>query len=269
MVLPSEPLSRQEKYLNKIATGEGEIPSKPMSRNEQYLAYICENGGVGGGGSSDRVEGIEATLNEHLNNHPLGMVTDWGEIVDYPTIKHHDTYKNYDYLICLDKNNKCRIFYFEKENVNSVFSVGTYLAIEGSWYSKSISNTYPLYDFSNTTFESSKNSYSTSFCTKHFTNNEELYNKLKNNSIWKNVPIALEKEGLVVKQSRTNSETLASYKGFEGQLIINTDTNQLHLMDGITVGGHIVGVNIASQTNLNDLEERVLALEKIVNSLQV
>ena len=49
-MIPEEPLTRQEQYLNRIATGEGTIPEKPITREEMYLDAIAKNGGGGGGG---------------------------------------------------------------------------------------------------------------------------------------------------------------------------------------------------------------------------
>ena len=48
MSLPKKQYSRSEKFLNYIATGEGELPT-PQSRTEIYLDYIARNGGIGGG----------------------------------------------------------------------------------------------------------------------------------------------------------------------------------------------------------------------------
>lgn len=47
-----EPVSRIEKYLDRMANGgSGDLPA-PVSRIEHYLAQIAEGGGSGGGGSS-------------------------------------------------------------------------------------------------------------------------------------------------------------------------------------------------------------------------
>lgn len=43
------PESRNEQYLQFLATGSDTLPEKPESRIEEYLAYLCEHGG---GGSS-------------------------------------------------------------------------------------------------------------------------------------------------------------------------------------------------------------------------
>lgn len=48
MALPNNPITRVESYLNRIATGSGDIPEYPMTRMEQYLDYIAENGGGSG-----------------------------------------------------------------------------------------------------------------------------------------------------------------------------------------------------------------------------
>lgn len=60
MTIPSEPFSRKEQYLSKIAGDDHGIPAEPFSREEQYLAAIAENGGGGGGGGA--LEPIEHTF---------------------------------------------------------------------------------------------------------------------------------------------------------------------------------------------------------------
>lgn len=53
MPIPETPHTREEAYLNAIATGDsGGIPETPYTREEMYLDYIARNGGGGGGGSS-------------------------------------------------------------------------------------------------------------------------------------------------------------------------------------------------------------------------
>ena len=48
MAIPDTPLTRQEQYLNAIATGEnGGIPDTPYTRTEMYLDAIARNGGGG------------------------------------------------------------------------------------------------------------------------------------------------------------------------------------------------------------------------------
>ena len=64
MSVPAYPYNRHEQYLNRIATGEGDIPPYPQNREEQYLAAIVENGGGGGGGSGGGVLVVTAAENE-------------------------------------------------------------------------------------------------------------------------------------------------------------------------------------------------------------
>ena len=59
MSVPAYPYNRHEQYLNRIATGEGDIPPYPQNREEQYLAAIVENGG---GGSSGGVLVVNTTF---------------------------------------------------------------------------------------------------------------------------------------------------------------------------------------------------------------
>ena len=48
--LPKKPITRQEEYLNAIATGDPSGLPDPITREEIYLDYIAQNGGGGGGG---------------------------------------------------------------------------------------------------------------------------------------------------------------------------------------------------------------------------
>ena len=41
MSLPDSPVTRGEQYLNRAATGSGDLPDAPMTRIEQYLAKIA------------------------------------------------------------------------------------------------------------------------------------------------------------------------------------------------------------------------------------
>ena len=45
------PMSKEEIYLNAIATGDADDLPYPMSKVEQFLYFIAINGGGGGGGS--------------------------------------------------------------------------------------------------------------------------------------------------------------------------------------------------------------------------
>lgn len=46
MAIPDSPLTREEQYLNNIATGGGILPDVPITRREQYLNYIATGDGV-------------------------------------------------------------------------------------------------------------------------------------------------------------------------------------------------------------------------------
>jgi hypothetical protein len=51
-MIPDNPITRQERYLDAIANGTAEVP-EPITREEEYLAYIALNGGGGGGGTKN------------------------------------------------------------------------------------------------------------------------------------------------------------------------------------------------------------------------
>lgn len=58
MTIENKPASRLEKYLNYIATKEGEIPEEVGSRLELYLKAICERLSTEGGVASITVENV-------------------------------------------------------------------------------------------------------------------------------------------------------------------------------------------------------------------
>lgn len=70
MPIPDNPQTRQEMYLNAMATGDSSgIPESPQTREEMYLDAIVKNGsggGGGGGGSSSVlvVNDVDGTLDK-------------------------------------------------------------------------------------------------------------------------------------------------------------------------------------------------------------
>ncbi|MCF0149143.1 MAG: hypothetical protein HUJ77_12200, partial [Clostridium sp.] len=69
--LPTPNQSRKESYLGSLIGQEGAIlPEEPQSRIEQYLDYIAKNGVVGGGSG----EGLTPAQQTQLNKIP-GMET--------------------------------------------------------------------------------------------------------------------------------------------------------------------------------------------------
>lgn len=96
--IPTNPVTREEQYLNAMAGGAGSLPEEPVTRVEKYLAAILENGGSGGGSgggttnynqllNKPKINGVELSGNktsadlgiggggtedyEALNNQPL------------------------------------------------------------------------------------------------------------------------------------------------------------------------------------------------------
>lgn len=66
-MIPDNPITRQERYLDAIANGTTEVP-EPITREEEYLAYIALNGGGGGGGTTN----YNALQNKpQINGHTL------------------------------------------------------------------------------------------------------------------------------------------------------------------------------------------------------
>lgn len=79
--IPSEPITRKEQYLAKIAGQDVEIPSKPLTREEAYLDAIAK-GGSGGGGTNDYNDLLnqpkinDTTLEGDMSAEDLGLATE-------------------------------------------------------------------------------------------------------------------------------------------------------------------------------------------------
>ena len=98
MPVPAYPYNRHEQYLNRIATGEGDIPPYPQNREEQYLAAIVENGGGGGGsgGGVLVVNEVDGTLDKSWQEIHDAMLSG---IVVMPSISTtEDVYGKYEAL---------------------------------------------------------------------------------------------------------------------------------------------------------------------------
>ena len=80
------PLTRNEQYLNAIATGDPSGLPDPLTREEIYLDYIAENGGGGGGGTGE-VKGVKGDIEESYRknnvNLTLANITNIGNGLTY------------------------------------------------------------------------------------------------------------------------------------------------------------------------------------------
>ena len=82
MPIPETPNTREEMYLNAMATGDsGGIPPVPYTRQEMYLDAIARNGG-GGGGSGGGVLVVNSVYDESTDTETLNQT--WQEIHDAP-----------------------------------------------------------------------------------------------------------------------------------------------------------------------------------------
>ena len=62
------PKTRNEKFLNAIATGDSADLPTPKTRNEKYLKYIAENNTTSGGGGTG--SGLSSTQIKNINSIP-------------------------------------------------------------------------------------------------------------------------------------------------------------------------------------------------------
>ena len=110
-MLPENPVTRQEMYLNRIATGSGTLPEKPITREEMYLDAIAKNGGGGGGGSDNNfTDEYKEKLDEIEAGAQVNVNADWdategdAEILNKPDID--GMQDQIDYLYELIENAK-------------------------------------------------------------------------------------------------------------------------------------------------------------------
>lgn len=245
MVLPKKPLSRVEQYLNKVATGTGELPVQPLSRTEQYLAYICENGG-----GSEHITDLGVIPQAVLSypKEPPSGYGDHGFVV---------TYAESVLYVAFDNNIE------ESEHgislsggINGYVNVSSkakfyYCGASGNWI-KSGSTTF------------SNGGTITKTTIPVYYDNEIV---IAPNATTGEITTSIVTE---IQQARGISSSLYGYMGKAGQIVVNIDDNSIHVMDGVTLGGHKISpISSVSQVNITDLEERVLKLENIISHMQV
>lgn len=74
MPLPENPQTREEMYLNGIATGSTDgLPDAPVTREEMYLDYIARNGGGGGGGGGGGSSTLAGLTDVDISNPSDGQ----------------------------------------------------------------------------------------------------------------------------------------------------------------------------------------------------
>ena len=247
MTLPKEPLSRQEQYLNKIAVGEGEIPLKPYSRVEQYLDYICKNGGIGGNSNATTDLGV-CKLDPVLIDYPEGLPAGYGS---------HG-------ISIVYKDNTCYVAYSDsvEESNHIAFWGGSasypQLTAKGDFYyyrrNAWAKGTAFKFDPHGTIGKTTVNIYTDS--------SYAVVDKTPDFEFAESISVA------EVQQVRGNTANINKYKGKQGQIVINTDDNSIHIMDGKTLGGYkIEPVSSVYRTNISNLEERVSRLESTINNM--
>lgn len=79
MSLPSNPITRQEQYLSRIAGEETVIPDKPITREEQYLDYIARNGS---GGITVDEEMSDSSTNPVQNKVITAAIANKADLID-------------------------------------------------------------------------------------------------------------------------------------------------------------------------------------------
>ena len=206
------------------------------------LGDISSGGGSGSVDLSDyatkeELTTLENTLNEHLENHPSGsgeIANDYGVLSDYgdfgiiknlpsevestiPFVAYIQIYRGYgvftqDFTIS-DNHGIKLINYYYKENIND-------------------------WDFKNSQYFVNSNAYDGESAYKEIiTNSEDVYNQLVAIGISEDIIICTQNTFSKVQQLRGTTEKISEYKGEQGQIVVNTDDNTIHVMDGETLGG--------------------------------
>ena len=162
MELPKEPLSRQEQYLNKIATGEGNLPAEPLSRIEQYLSYICENGNSTSGNGSSVI-----------------MDSDLGKIGDLPDIIPPAIYEdNSNYIVVTISSNNGKQTIFMHDYGNNIVFEGAVVYINGTGHK--ITGSFS-FNFESIPSNSQIGCHA-DYLIDVYTNDTNIYNSFKTNS---------------------------------------------------------------------------------------
>jgi hypothetical protein len=85
--------------------------------------------------------------------------------------------------------------------------------------------------------------------------------------------VILKKENevpIIFKNKRGDNSSVTNYIGECGEILVNIDDYSIHIMDGVTVGGHKISPDsTVLQAKITDLEERILSLENAISSMQV
>ena len=97
----------------------------------------------------------------------------------------------------------------------------------------------------------------------------DTYNSDLDNKCTKNTVLHPSDTSVIVQHKRGNSELISSYRGSNGEVVVNTETNSLHIMDGQTLGGTIVsGTDIVDKEQILTNTSDIAKLESAISTVQ-
>lgn len=105
--------------------------------------------------------------------------------------------------------------------------------------------------------------------------NDEIYmlagydsaNKMRTDTLYKYIPLKSTPSHKALSLAKASDEILKNaYKGVEGELVINTKTQEIHLMDGKTYGGKIIGASALAEIEL--LKQELIVVKEALAALQ-
>lgn len=187
-------------------------------------------------------EEIDTKFEENKN-----VISDYGILEDlYPTTD----------VIFPQSFQESSFVYIYTNNISYLLEEIKFNAYLESVANKSYKNTSSnKKDFSNISLHDTGYSF-TDFNYYIETNNIEWKNRLERNN-YTNVHLKsrkdVNKKIVETQQLRGTTEAIKKYQGKQGQLIVNTDTNTVHVMDGVTASG----TELAKKDDLNAIQQEV------------
>ena len=187
-----------------------------------------------------KIPTLEEQIKEHLENHPVGgeFPSDLGDLSFGYNIIYPSNWTNGDIATLIHWHSTDAMYLFSSKNITSIIS--NRLNVKGAWV---IYNTTFTTDFTGATYYNSDFSFPIVNSTVYYnmiTYDESIYNMINQAGFGSRVELLSDDviKYYNIQQMRGNSENINSYVGLQGQLVVNTDTNQIHIMDGVTPGGH-------------------------------
>ena len=196
--------------------------------------------------TKEELETLETTLNEHLENHPNGeFPTDLGQFSLFISPK--DLNSDVPFVIIKD---------------GSTLKLSSNLSFGGSWSSLIgyyLQGNVNSLDFSGCSYFNVSFGFNPQYLSKPiYTNSKSIADSfLTVEGFTSDDIVMLNMDELItMQQVRGSSESISTYVGSSGQIVVNTDDNTVHVMDGVNAGGTKLArvEELENKANISDLE---------------